>query len=448
MQFSDFKLDARLHRATQTVGYTTATPIQAQTIPVGLAGRDLIGTAQTGTGKTAAFVLPMLQHLLTKPSQKRGTRALIITPTRELAEQINTTIRQLAQYTNLRSATVYGGVGMQPQERALRTGVEIIVACPGRLLDHIERGAVLNNVELLVLDEADRMLDMGFLPSVRRILSHLPRERQTMLFSATFAAELQTLAGQTLRNPARIDIGFGAPAKTVAHALYPVDQHLKTPLVVALLQELDTNSVLIFTRTKHRANRLAEQIARAGYSVAALHSNKSQNQRQLALDSFRSGKVRILVATDIAARGLDIATVSHVINYDIPDTADTYVHRIGRTGRAEREGDAVTLVSNEDRGMIRDIERALGASIERRKVASFDYNAPAPAIYAAPRHSHAHDARPARHSGSPQTGPSRGYGQSSAGRSGQARTARVQAGPRTQASTYRQEPGRKVTRQS
>lgn len=224
------------------------------------------------------------------------------------------------------------------------------------------------------------MLDMGFLPSVKRILSHVPRQRQTMLFSATFAPELQTLAGQTLRNPSRIDVGIGAPAKTIAHALYPVPQHLKTALVLTLLSQLDTNSVLIFTRTKHRANRVAQQIERSGYAVAALHSNKSQNQRQLALDSFRSGKVRILVATDIAARGLDIATISHVINYDIPDTADTYIHRIGRTGRAERDGDAMTLVTGEDTATIRDIERTLRAAIERRKVEGFDYNAAAPVV--------------------------------------------------------------------
>ncbi len=378
MQFSDFKLDARLQRAIQTVGYATPTPIQAQTIPAGVAGRDIIGTAQTGTGKTAAFVLPILHHLLTNPAQSRSTRALIITPTRELAEQILATIRQLAQFTNIRAATVYGGVGMQPQERALRSGVEIIVACPGRLLDHIERGnARLDGVEVLVLDEADRMLDMGFLPSVTRILSHLPRTRQTMQFSATFAPELAELAARNMRQPERIDVGLGVPVKTVAHALYPVAQQLKTPLLLKLLGQTDANSVLIFTRTKHRANRLAEQIERAGYSATALHSNKSQNQRQAALDGFRARKYQILVATDIAARGLDIATISHVVNYDIPDTADTYIHRIGRTGRAERDGDAVTLVTSEDAATIRDIERALGAKIERRTIEGFDYTAPA-----------------------------------------------------------------------
>jgi ATP-dependent RNA helicase RhlE len=381
MQFSDFSLDQQLQQAIRKAGFAKPTPIQERAIPLGLAGHDLIGTAQTGTGKTAAFVLPILQRLLADPRKLGRTRALIVTPTRELAEQINTTIRRFTGGTSIRSATVYGGVGMQPQERALRSGVEIIVACPGRLLDHIDRGAAsLNGVEMLVLDEADRMLDMGFLPSVRRILSYVPRQRQTMLFSATFAPELQQLAADTLRSPKRVDVATSAPVKTVAHALYPVAQHLKTKLLLKLLSTTDTNSVLIFTRTKHRANRVAEQIQRAGYNTAVLHSNKSQNQRQLALDNFRSGKVQILVATDIAARGIDVATISHVINYDIPDTADTYIHRIGRTGRAEREGDAMTLVTSEDAVMCRDIERALKAPIERRTLPDFDYSAPAPVL--------------------------------------------------------------------
>jgi len=379
MQFSDFTFHSRLQHAVQNAGFTTATPIQERALPVGLAGRDIIGTAQTGTGKTIAFVLPILQRLLVEPNKLGRTRALIVTPTRELAEQINTTIRQMTQGMNIRSATVYGGVGMVPQERALRAGVEIIVACPGRLLDHIERrNAALSGVEMLVLDEADRLLDMGFLPAVKRILSHLPRERQTMLFSATFAPELQQLAAQALRNPARVDAGSGAPTKTVAHALYPVAQHLKTALLLHLLRETDTNSVLVFTKTKHRANRIAEQLQRSGYRTAALHSNKSQNQRQQALDQFRSGQAQILVATDIAARGLDIATISHVINYDMPDTADTYIHRIGRAGRAERTGDALTLVTSEDAITCREVERALKAPLERRTLPDFDYKLPAP----------------------------------------------------------------------
>jgi ATP-dependent RNA helicase RhlE len=380
MQFSDFALDARLQRAIKTAGYETPTPIQTKTIPVALSGRDIVGTAQTGTGKTAAFVLPILQHLLvTSPTQRNKSRVLIVTPTRELAEQIHESIQQLARYTNLTSATVYGGIGMGPQEKALRNGVDIIVACPGRLLDHVEHGRTLDAIEVLVLDEADRMLDMGFLPSVKRILSHLPRQRHSMLFSATFAPELNSLAAEMLRDPARVDVGHGTPPKSIAHALYPVPQHLKTALTLTLLKETNAYSALVFTRTKHRADRVARQIKQAGYKVATLHSNKSQNQRQQALDGFRSGKVQVLVATDIAARGLDIATVTHVINYDIPDTPDAYIHRIGRTGRVERDGDAMTLVTHEDTSMVRDIERTLGKTIERRTLSEFDYKSPAPA---------------------------------------------------------------------
>ncbi|MHB0911960.1 MAG: DEAD/DEAH box helicase [Armatimonadota bacterium] len=377
--FGDFSLDSRLERAIQEAGFETPTPVQAATIPVGLSGRDLIGTAQTGTGKTAAFALPILQHLLINPSKKRCTRALVLAPTRELAEQVSDSFKQLGKFTKIRAATVYGGVGMGPQEQALKSGVEVIVACPGRLLDHIDRGNTdFSGVEKLVLDEADRMLDMGFLPSIKRVLSHLPRERQTMLFSATFAPELTKLVEGTLKDPQRMELGLSAPAKTVAHALYPCPQHLKTSLVLNLLEKFDTNSVLIFTRTKHRANRVAQQIGRAGHKTLALHANKSQNQRQSALDDFRAGRCQILVATDIAARGLDVESISHVINYDIPDTADTYIHRIGRTGRAEREGDAVTLITKEDGAVVWDIEKALGTRIERVKLEDFDYAAAPP----------------------------------------------------------------------
>ena len=375
--FADFRLDPLLERAVKSAGYEIPTPVQAATIPIALDGRDLIGTAQTGTGKTAAFVLPILQHLLTNPCRKPCTRVVVVTPTRELAEQISGAFRQLGKYTKIRTATVYGGVSMIPQERALRTGAEIIVACPGRLIDHMDRGNTdLSGVEKLVLDEADRMLDMGFLPSIKRIVEDLPRRRHTMLFSATFAPELMQLAAHAMNKPERVDVDICAPPQTIAHALYPCPQHLKTQLVLRLLGETDTKSVLIFTRTKHRANRVALQIEKAGYGTAALHSNKSQNQRQLALDDFRRGRSQILVATDIAARGLDVETISHVINYDIPDTADTYIHRIGRTGRAEREGDAMTLITREDNGIVWDIEKALGGPIERRKLDGFDYNAP------------------------------------------------------------------------
>lgn len=377
--FAHFNLDSRLERAIIEAGFENPTPVQNATIPIGIKGGDLIGTAQTGTGKTAAFVLPILQHLLTNPVKKPCTRVIVLTPTRELAEQINESFKQLAKFTKIKTATVYGGVNMTPQEKALRTGAEIIVACPGRLLDHIERGNTeFSNVEKLVLDEADRMLDMGFLPPIKRILSYLPRKRQSMLFSATFAEELNKLAADTLNNPQRVDVDICAPPKTIAHALYPCPQHLKTSLIIKLLDKIDANSVLIFTRTKHRANRIAQQIERAGYATAALHANKSQNQRQTALDDFRSGRSQILVATDIAARGLDVETISHVINYDIPDTADTYIHRIGRTGRAEREGDAVTFVTKQDSAIVWDIEKALGAPIERIKLEDFDYNTPPP----------------------------------------------------------------------
>jgi ATP-dependent RNA helicase RhlE len=374
--FGKFKLDSRLEQAICEAGYEAPTPVQEAAIPVALTGHDIVGTAQTGTGKTAAFVLPVIQHLLDNPTNKPCTRAIVLTPTRELAEQINESFKQLGKYAKIKCATVYGGVAMSPQERALKSGVEIIVACPGRLLDHMERGNTnFGSVEKLVLDEADRMLDMGFLPSIKRIIKRLPSKRQNMLFSATFAPELTKLAKSTLNDPKRIDVDLCAPAKTVSHALYPCPQHLKTSLLLTLLDKTDMNSVLIFTRTKHRANRIAEQIDKAGYGALALHSNKSQNQRQAALDDFRMGRCQVLVATDIAARGLDVDSISHVINYDIPDTADTYIHRIGRTGRAEREGDAITLVTKEDAGVVWEIERALGGPIERRKLDDFDYSA-------------------------------------------------------------------------
>ena len=377
--FARFGLDERLERAVSAAGYEIPTPVQLATIPIGLSGRDLIGTAQTGTGKTAAFVLPILQHILSNPVRQPCTRALVLTPTRELAEQISESFKELGKFTKIRTATVYGGVGMEPQERALRNGADVIVACPGRLLDHIGRGNTdFTGVEKLVLDEADRMLDMGFLPQIKQILPLLPRDRHSMLFSATFADELTKLARETLNDPQRVDVDICAPPKCIAHVLYPCPQHLKTSLLLSLLERTDTNSVLIFTKTKHRANRVAKQLIVAGYPAGVLHSNKSQNQRQSALDDFRAERSRILVATDIAARGIDVDTISHVINYDIPDTADTYIHRIGRTGRMEREGDAMTLVTKDDAAIIFEIERALGYRIERRKLDDFDYGAAAP----------------------------------------------------------------------
>ena len=376
MSFESFKLDDRVGQGLQAAGYEKATPIQAVSIPAILAGRDVIGTAPTGTGKTAAFVLPILHNLLAMKKQggRRATRALIVTPTRELAEQIHTVINKLGKFTSLRSATVYGGVGMQPQEKALQQGVEVIVACPGRLLDHLNRGnARLDQVEVLVIDEADRMLDMGFLPSIQQIMKQVSSQRQTLLFSATFDAAVEQLAAKSLRSPQRFSMGIDAPSRTVAHTLYPVPQHLKPGLLQRLLGEMTVHSILVFTRTKHRADRVTEKIKRAGYAASVLHSNKSQSQRKQAMDQFRTGKIKVLVATDIAARGLDVASISHVINFDIPDSATSYIHRIGRTGRAERLGDAFTLVTHEDKDTIRDIEKILGAPIERKVLEGFNY---------------------------------------------------------------------------
>jgi ATP-dependent RNA helicase RhlE len=383
VNFDQFNLDSRLLAGITRVGYDMPTPIQIAAIPPALAGQDLIGTAQTGTGKTAAFVLPILNRLLTGP--RNVTRALIVTPTRELAEQIHDNIRMLGTGTRLRSATVYGGVGAAPQIQALRNGVEIVVACPGRLLDLIDQGfANLSHVEVLVLDEADRMLDMGFMPSVKRILKYVPMRRQTMLFSATFPSEIEQLAAQTLTNPKRIAVGLSRPVYTVTHALFPVPQHLKTGLLLALLKQTDTASVLIFTRTRHRAQRLALQIEHAGYKVTSLHSDRTQGQRQAALNGFKEGRFQIMVATDIAARGLDVESISHVINFDMPDTADAYIHRIGRTGRAERLGDAFTLVTPEDNDMVRTLERIKDLSLPRQTLKDFDYTAPMPPFQAQP----------------------------------------------------------------
>jgi ATP-dependent RNA helicase RhlE len=341
-----------------------------------LAGNDLIGTAQTGTGKTAAFVLPILHKLLNGP--RRQTRALIITPTRELAEQIHESVRMLAAGTGLRSATVYGGVSPRPQIAAFREGVDIIVACPGRLLDLLnQRAARLDKIEVLILDEADRMFDMGFLPDVKRILKQLPGQRQNMLFSATFPREIEESARQLLHDPKRVAMGISRPAHTVSHALYPVTQATKSALLLELLKRTDTESVLIFTRTKHRAQKVARQVEQAGFKVTSLHGNRSQGQRQSALKGFRDGRFQIMVATDIASRGLDVEKISHVINYDMPDTTDAYIHRIGRTGRAERNGDAFTLLTPDDHGTLKSVERVMGQPIERRHLEGFNYQAEA-----------------------------------------------------------------------
>jgi ATP-dependent RNA helicase RhlE len=356
----------------RVLGYVTPTPIQLQAIPPILQGQDIIGLAQTGTGKTAAFVLPILQRLM--QGQRGCVRALIIAPTRELAEQIHEATHGLGKQTRLRSATVYGGVNMTPQIQKLRGKTEIVVACPGRLLDHIRQGTVnLSHIEVLVLDEADRMFDMGFLPDIRKILKYLPAHRQTLLFSATMPDDIKKLAHDILRNPSTVQINHTIPLTTVSHALYPVEHHHKNTLLMKLLKHTDTESVLVFTRTKQRAMSVAQRLKKAGYIATSLQGNMSQNQRQAALDGFRKGSFKILVATDIAARGIDVSHISHVINFDMPDTVDAYTHRIGRTGRAAKTGDAFTLTTQNDNAMARAIENALGMKLERRKLEGFDY---------------------------------------------------------------------------
>jgi ATP-dependent RNA helicase RhlE len=377
MEFSNFDLHPHVVAGVKAIGYLRPTPIQEKAIPPALKGHDVMGLAQTGTGKTAAFALPILDRLMRGP---RGhVRALIVAPTRELAEQIHEVISSLSKSTRLRSVTIYGGVGINPQMRSLRSGVEIVVACPGRLLDHINQRTIdLSRVEVLVLDEADRMFDMGFLPDVRKIIKHLPSQRQTLLFAATMPEDVRKLAHEILRAPVTVQVNYAAPISTVAHALFPVEQHLKTALLLELLRHTDTGSVLIFTRTKHRAKRLGEQLEKAGYRAASLQGNLSQNRRQSAMDGFRAGSYQMLVATDIAARGIDVSSISHVINYDMPDTVDAYTHRIGRTGRAAKTGDAFTFMTHEDGEMVRSIERVLGSRVERRTLEGFDYKKPMP----------------------------------------------------------------------
>lgn len=378
MTFESFNFNRKINAGITAAGYDTPTPIQIEAIPVIMQGRDMMGLAQTGTGKTAAFMLPILNRLL--EGRSRVVRILVIAPTRELAEQINTAFVELGRQTRLRSATIYGGVAMSPQVQKLRAGVEIVVACPGRLLDHINHGTInLSGVEVLVLDEADRMFDMGFLPDIRKIIKYVPARRQTLLFSATMPDDIRRLAQDILISPVTVQVNPAKPANTVTHALYPVEGHLKTALLLELLRNTDTESVLVFTRTKHRAKRVGQQLERAGYKVASLQGNLSQNRRQAALDGFRDGSYQVLVATDIVARGIDVSSISHVINYDMPDCADSYTHRIGRTGRAEKTGDAFTLVTREDADMVRSIERVLGEKLECRTMKGFDYKKAAPA---------------------------------------------------------------------
>ncbi|HRT62618.1 MAG TPA: DEAD/DEAH box helicase [Syntrophales bacterium] len=378
MSFKSFNLDPRIESGIQAMGYTQPTPVQAQSIPSILENRDFMGLAQTGTGKTAAFVLPILQRLLTGP--RKGVRALIVAPTRELAEQIHEAVGRLGRFTKVKSVAIYGGVSKVPQIRRLQGGAQVAVACPGRLIDLMNQRMIdLTGLEVLVLDEADRMFDMGFLPDIREITKRIPSERQTLLFAATMPGDIRDLAEEILHDPVTVRVGEEAPVSTVSHYLYPVEQHLKTPLLMKLLDRTDTESVLVFTRTKDGATRLARKMKKAGFPVACLQGDLSQRQREAALTGFRNGRHRILVATDIAARGLDISRISHVINFDMPDTVDAYIHRIGRTGRAARTGDAFTFVTFQDRAFVWDIERVIGEQIERRMLEDFDYNVPAPA---------------------------------------------------------------------
>jgi ATP-dependent RNA helicase RhlE len=397
LSFSRFKLRPELLTSISKAGFTEPTPIQAQAIPPLREGRDLVAAAETGSGKTAAFLLPIMDRLAGMPRGR--TRALVLAPTRELAAQIAEHFKALAGRTGLTAAAVHGGVGMAPQVKAFRAGVDLVVATPGRLLDHLGSGtARLSTVEFLVLDEADRMLDMGFLPDIRRILERLPRERQTMLFSATIPAPIAELSRTLLRDPVRINIErVSAPAAGITHAVYPVPSTRKPDLMVELLHRADSSNVLVFTRTKHRANRLAGFLEKKGVACERIHGNRSQSQRTAALDGFKLGRFRVLVATDIAARGIDVEELGLVVNFDVPHVPEDYIHRVGRTARAEHTGDALTLVSPEEEGDVRAIERHLGKPLPRHRLEGFDYAAvsvPADAQRRAPRSSSSTARRP------------------------------------------------------
>lgn len=375
MAFSTFQLDRNLLKGLKDLGFVRPTPIQADAIPPALEGRDLLACASTGSGKTAAFLLPILHKLLARPRGK--TRTLVLTPTRELAAQIVEQLNALATHTPLTAAVVIGGVGMGPQEHAFRSGVDVLVATPGRLLDHLNQPyARLDSVEYLVLDEADRMLDMGFLPDIRRILKYVPAKRQTLFFSATIPAPIAALAAQMLKNAVTINLDrTSTPPVGITQAVYPVPQELKAALFLSLLKRGDLKQALVFTRTKHRANRLAENLVKNGINAERIHGNRSQLQRTAALAGFKSGKYPVLVATDIAARGIDVEALGHVVNFDVPLAPDDYIHRVGRTGRAEATGEAFTFVAPDEEGDLRNIERAIGRRLPRVTVPEFDYAA-------------------------------------------------------------------------
>jgi len=370
--FENLGLEERLLKGVKAMGYTVPTPIQEQAIPKVLEGRDIVGCAQTGTGKTAAFILPILQKI----SKGRGVKALVVTPTRELAGQIEDVARSCTRFTGQKVTAVYGGVGYQPQAEKIRRGIDLLIATPGRLLDIQRRGDVdLSGVEVLVLDEADRMLDMGFLPDVKRIINLCPEKRQNLLFSATMSHKVLGVLGTTLNNPMRIEVSPSAtPIEAIQQTVYPVGSTQKGDLLVQLLKERDLDRVLVFTRTKHRADRVCRTLSRKGIRGVAIHSNRSQGQRQQALDGFKSGKYRVLVATDIVARGIDVDNISHVINFDMPNKAEDYVHRIGRTARAGNDGTALSFLSAEEASSLREIEGLIGTTLPCEDVEGFDYD--------------------------------------------------------------------------
>lgn len=375
MPFSNDTLHPSLIRGIQDLGFVAPTPIQTDAIPPALAGRDLLACAATGSGKTAAFLLPILQRLIDRP---RGTtRALVLAPTRELAAQILADAQDLAKHTQITAAVIHGGVSMEPQERALRRGVDLVIATPGRLIDHFSRDyAKLSGLEYLVLDEADRMLDIGFMPAIRQILKHIPKPKQTLFFSATLPPEVRKLAGEILKNPMSINVERrAAPAEGVRQTAFPVPQELKPALLIQILKSGLMEDALVFTRTKHRADRLAKALVREGFKAERIHGNRSQSARTKALEQFRSGEIQVLVATDIAARGIDIEALGHVVNLDVPTVPEDYIHRVGRTGRAAATGDAFTFVSPEEEGDFRSIERAVGHQVPRATIPGFDYSA-------------------------------------------------------------------------
>jgi len=388
MSFETLGLSADMLRAVSEEGYTVPTPVQKQAIPYILQGRDVLAGAQTGTGKTAAFTLPLLQRLSTGPAPekvkgRKPIRALVLTPTRELASQVEESVRIYGKYLSLTSAVIFGGVNINPQFSMLRKGVDILVATPGRLLDHLGQGSLdLSSVETLILDEADRMLDMGFIRDIRRVIAVLPKQRQNLMFSATYTDEIRTLAEGLLANPASVEVARrNTPAEKVAQRIFPVDRDRKRELLSSLISEGDWRQVLVFTRTKHGANRLAKQLEQDGLTTAAIHGNKSQAARTKALAGFKNGEVRILVATDIAARGLDIDMLPHVVNFELPNVAEDYVHRIGRTGRAGAEGEAISLVCVDENDFLRGIERLLKRNLPREVIPGFE---PDPSIKAEP----------------------------------------------------------------